>query len=135
MWFELKDSDYISSTSKFWALTFQVGVKYFPLDKAAAGLFFSTELGIMVTKRETIYHNFDSDFLRTYTDLSVDPGIGYRLGNVKPSFRLQFNLSDAGFNCSISLFYNGPIYWWGGHHGRNYLHKIGNSKCYHTHAT
>jgi hypothetical protein len=98
LWFKPKDSDYLSATSTFRALPIQAGVKYFPFDKAVVGLFFSTELGMMVTKRETVYHAFDPDFARTYYDLSVAPGIGYRLGKVEPSFRLQFNLSDAGFN-------------------------------------
>lgn len=98
LWFLNKESAFFSSTSKFWALPVQFGLKYYPVDKAVAGLFFSAELGIMVNKREIIYHSFDPDVKRTYKDASVAPGIGYRFGNVEPSFRLQFNLSDAGFN-------------------------------------
>lgn len=98
LWFKSKDSDFISTTTKFRALPVQVGIKYFPLDKAVASLFVSTELGFMVTKREIINHDSDHDFKRRYFDLSVALGIGYHLRNFEPSFRLQFNLPDAGYN-------------------------------------
>lgn len=98
LWFKPREIDYLAATSRFKAVPVQIGLKYYFLDKSSFGFFLSTEMGIMTTTRQVIYQNADPGLKRTHYDISVAPGIGYKIGDVEPSFRLQFNLSDTGFN-------------------------------------
>lgn len=98
LWFKSKEIDFISATSRFKAVPVQIGLKYYPWDKYTFGFFLSTEMGIMTTTRQIFYQNADPALKRTHYDISVAPGIGYKIGDVEPSCRLMFNLSDTGFN-------------------------------------
>lgn len=98
VWFNPRDSDILPMTTKLTVIPIQIGVKYYPFKKNLFGLFISTELGIMVAMRESIYPNQDLNRKRTFKDASIAPGIGYLYKNLETGLRLQYNLSDAGFN-------------------------------------
>ena len=81
------------------AIPIQAGVKYYTkeIKETAKGIFISAELGIMPTTIHFDYLNYpDLDFKES--GLSTAMGIGYQLGNIESGFRVQFNLSDSGFD-------------------------------------
>jgi len=87
-----------NTTSTYKALPLQVGIKYYIKEKGLVqkGFFFSGELGLIFTTTHFTYAT-NPDNKRNETDLSLAPGIGYLLGKLESSFRLQYDLSDSGF--------------------------------------
>ena len=88
-----------ATTSTYKVLPFQVGIKYYTKKKdlVRRGLFFSIELGLLFTTTQFTFESNPENKMKQ-TDLSFAPGIGYLIGKFEPSFRLQFDLSDSGFN-------------------------------------
>ncbi|HTE28273.1 hypothetical protein [Flavitalea sp.] len=88
-----------TTTSTYKVLPLQVGIKYYTKEKGVVrkGLFFSGELGLLFTTTNFTFAS-NPDDKRKETDLGFAPGIGYLIGKIEPSFRLQFDLSDSGFN-------------------------------------
>ena len=85
--------------ARFNAIPIQGGVKYYPKERKETpkGVFISAELGFMSTTVHFDYLNYpDLDFKES--GLSTAMGIGYQLGNIESGFRVQFNLSDSGFD-------------------------------------
>jgi hypothetical protein len=76
-----------------------LGTKYYVKEKGQVpkGLFFSGELSLLAT---TSYATFAANppVKRKHTDFGMAPGIGYLLGPLEASIRIQYNLPDAGFN-------------------------------------
>jgi hypothetical protein len=68
------------------------------------------EVGILKLSKDRIYANSSiAGFKSSYTDASIAPGIGYQLRKLDASFRLQYNLSDAGYRLyyyNVRLGYN-----------------------------
>ncbi|MGZ5191166.1 MAG: outer membrane beta-barrel protein [Flavisolibacter sp.] len=88
-----------TTTSKVKAILIQAGLKYYPREKKESpkGFFISAELGIMPTTTHFTYAaNPDLNFKET--GFSCAPGIGYQLGHIESSFRIQYNLTASGFN-------------------------------------
>ena len=88
-----------TTTSTYNVCPVQVGIKYYTKQKDVVqkGLFFSVETGFLLTTTRFTYAS-NPPSKRKETDLAFAPGIGYLLGPVEPSFRLQYDLTDAGFN-------------------------------------
>ena len=88
-----------TTTSKVKAILIQAGLKYYPKEKneTPKGFFISSELGFMPTTTHFTYAT-NPDFNFKETGFSYAPGIGYQLGNIESSFRLQYNLTASGFN-------------------------------------
>jgi hypothetical protein len=88
-----------TTTSTYKVLPFLLGIKYYTKEKetASKGFFISGELGLLFTSTHFTYAS-NADYKRNETDLGLAFGIGYLLGKLEPSFRLQQDLSDSGFN-------------------------------------
>jgi Outer membrane protein beta-barrel domain len=86
------------------AMLVQVGLKYYTQERKekSNGFFISAELGLMPT---TTHITFTTGSKQNFkeTGLSVAPGLGYLLGNLEASFRLQYNLTATG---SHVYYYN-----------------------------
>ncbi|HZF64028.1 MAG TPA: outer membrane beta-barrel protein [Chitinophagaceae bacterium] len=91
---------FTSSTTSKMVIPIQVGMKYYVFaTRPRNSPYASLELGIMKMKIEKTYSNGSlPGFRRSYHDLSAAPGIGYQLGKLDVCFRLQYNLSDAGYH-------------------------------------
>lgn len=96
-----KESHYLGSTTtaSFKAIPIQGGIKYYVMKKKENpnGLYLSTELGIMPTSTHFTYTS-NPEYTRKESGLSVAPGVGYLLGKLESSVRLQYNLTASGFN-------------------------------------
>ena len=96
---ELSYSGTPPTTTKVKAIPIQAGLKYYPKNiiETPKGFFISAELGFMPT---TTHFNYavNPDRIFKEAGLSAAPGIGYQLGNIEGSFRLQYNLAASGFN-------------------------------------
>ena len=88
-----------STTVKVHAFVIQPGIKYYLLKKQERpkGFFVSIEFGLMYTKTNIDYENHP-DYTSKEAGISCAPGIGYQLGKVETGFRLQYNLSETGYN-------------------------------------
>jgi len=87
-----------ATTARVKAIPIQVGLKYYPKERkiTSKGIFISAELGLMPTTTHFTYEaNPDLNFKET--GFSVAPGLGYLLGNLESSFRLQYNLTASAF--------------------------------------
>lgn len=85
--------------TSFKAIPIQVGVKYYPMEKKEMpkGIFISGELGFMPSTVHFDYLNYpDRDFKES--GLCTAMGMGFQLGNIETGFRVQYNLSDSGFD-------------------------------------
>ena len=100
LWFAKEDHFFNTSTSTtFKALSIQAGIKYYTREKKEIqkGFFISAELGAMPTTTHFDYEtNPDLNFKET--GISVAPGLGFMLGKIELSLRLQYNLTASGFN-------------------------------------
>lgn len=96
---ELPYSGTPPTTARFNAIPIQAGVKYYPNERKETpkGVFISAELGFMPT---TIHFDYAANPDRDYKEsgLSTAMGIGYQLGNIEAGFRVQYNLSNSGFD-------------------------------------
>lgn len=93
------DSFYPTYTHQVNAILIQLGVKYYILEKKKSlqGLFLSGELGSMPTSTRIVFTD-GSKKNRKENGLSLALGVGYQYKKLESSFRLQYNLSDRGFN-------------------------------------
>ena len=81
------------------AIPIQAGLKYYfkAVKETPKSFFASAELGFMpITTHFDYAVNQDRDFKES--GLSTALGIGYQLGNLEASTRLQYNLTASGFN-------------------------------------
>jgi len=88
-----------TTATKVNAFPFQIGIKYYFLEKEESpkGFFISAETGMMLTTTHFTYDTHpDFDFKESPVCLAV--GAGYMLGNLETGFRLQYNLGAAGFH-------------------------------------
>ena len=96
-----KESHYMGSTTtaSFKAIPIQGGIKYYIMKKKEIpkGLYISTEVGVMPTSTHFTYTS-NPDHTHKESGYSVAPGVGYLLGKLESSVRLQYNLTDSGFN-------------------------------------
>ncbi|MEP6673865.1 MAG: hypothetical protein ABJA78_01875 [Ferruginibacter sp.] len=88
------------NSSKFKAALVQAGVKFYAVTKEETpkGLFITGEMGLMPTSVHFKYVSNNPDFTFRESGFTITPGVGYQIGNIEPSFRLQFNLMAGGFN-------------------------------------
>lgn len=80
------------------AIPIQAGLKYYfkAVKETPKSFFASAELGVMPTTTHFDYAvNRDRDFKES--GLSTALGIGYQLGNIEASTRVQYNLSASAF--------------------------------------
>lgn len=88
----------VSYSSKFKVVPMQLGLKYYWIKKHPKNSpFLSFEGGLMKTSTKRKYDTDLPDETYKFTDLSAAPGIGYQFDGLEAGFRLQYNLSDAGF--------------------------------------
>jgi hypothetical protein len=88
-----------TTTSLYKLIPFQAGIKYYlrQRDRTPMGFYFSGELGILRTNVHFTYA-VNPENTRKETDLGLAFGLGYLIRKLDAGFRLQYDLSDAGFN-------------------------------------
>ena len=86
-------------TNQVNVIPIQIGIKYYTQEKNLKphGVFFSGEIGIMPTSTNITFTN-ETKTNRKENGFSTAFGAGYQYRRLESSFRLQYNLSDSGFD-------------------------------------
>ena len=87
-----------ATTSVYSQFPVQAGIKYYisRRDRTPMGLYASGELGILRTSVRFKYAA-NPEFTGKDTDLGLAFGLGYLIRKLDAGFKLQYDLSDAGF--------------------------------------